>query len=299
MVIHETKGDKAFGVVNTILLTIVLLIFAYPMWFVVIASISNPDLINSGQVILWPKGIMWNGYQAVFRNDDIGRGYLNTIIYTTFGTLLDLVVTLPAAYALSRKDFVGRNVITKIFMITMFFGGGMIPSYLVVQRLGLLNNPMVMIILGATGMFDIIMCRTFFDSSIPGELQDAAQIDGCSNLQLFTKIVLPLSKPIIAVMVLMFAVTHWNSYFSAMLYITNSDLKPLQLVLQNILIQSAQMTKMLDTMPTDPGQVAAFQNTKQLVQFASIIVSSLPVMCLYPLVQKYFVKGLMIGSVKG
>ena len=299
MVNYETKSDKMFGAVNVFLLAVILIVCAYPMWFVIIASVSDPNLVNSGEVLFLPKKFSWSGYQAVFKNSDIGTGYINTILYTAFGTLLDIAVTIPAAYALSRKDFVGRNALMGVFMVTMFFSGGMIPGYLVVQRLHLLNTPWIMIIIGAASTYNIILCRTFFANSIPGEVQDAAEIDGCSNFQLFWKIVLPLSKPIIAVMVLFFAVSHWNNYFTAMMYITKQELQPLQLILRDILIQSDQMTKMIDTQAVDPASLAEAERVKQLVRYSSIIVSSLPVMCLYPLVQKYFVKGIMIGSVKG
>lgn len=299
MSMYDTKGDKVFKGIDIFLLVIITLLCAYPMWFVLIAAVSNPDLVQNGQVMFWPKDFSWDGYQAVFQNQEIGIGYRNTILYTAFGTLLDLVVTLPAAYALSRHDFVGRNVFTIIFTITMFFSGGMIPSYLVVQRLHLINNPLVMIIIGATGMYNIILCRTFFQSSIPSELTDAAQIDGCNNTQMFGKIILPLSKPIIAVMVLFFAIGHWNNYFTAMLYLNKPDLKPLQLVLRDILIQSDMMEQLMQNQSLDAETAAKIERTKQLVRYASIVVSSLPVMCLYPLVQKYFVKGIMIGSIKG
>ena len=296
---YDTKGDKVFKAVDIFLLIIITLLCAYPMWFVLIAAVSNPDLVQNGQVMFLPKDFTWDGYQAVFQNSDILIGYRNTIIYTVFGTLLDLVVTLPAAYALSRHDFVGRNIFTVIFTITMFFSGGMIPGYLVVQRMHLINNPLVMIIIGATGMYDIILCRTFFQSSIPSELTDAAQIDGCSNTQLFVKVILPLSKPIVAVMTLFFAISHWNNYFTAMLYLNKPDLRPLQLVLQEILIQSDMMAQLIQNQSVDPATAAKIERTKQLVRYASIVVSSLPVMCLYPLIQKYFVKGIMIGSIKG
>lgn len=299
MSMYDTKGDKVFKGIDILLLVIITLLCAYPMWFVLIAAVSNPDLVQNGQVMFWPQDFSWDGYQAVFQNQEIGIGYRNTILYTAFGTLLNLVVTLPAAYALSRHDFVGRNVFTIIFTITMFFNGGMIPSYLVVQRLHLINSPLVMIIIGATGMYNIILCRTFFQSSIPSELTDAAQIDGCNNTQMFGKIILPLSKPIIAVMVLFFAIGHWNNYFTAMLYLNKPDLKPLQLVLRDILIQSDMMEQLVQNQSLDATTAAKIERTKQLVRYASIVVSSLPVMCLYPLVQKYFVKGIMIGSIKG
>ena len=299
MSMYDTKGDKVFKAVNILFLVIITILCAYPMWFVLIAAVSNPDLVQNGQVMFWPQQFSWDGYQAVFQNEDIGIGYRNTIVYTVFGTLVDIAVTLPAGYALSRKDFVGRNVFTIIFTITMFFSGGMIPSYLVVQKLHLINNPLVMIIIGATGMYNIILCRTFFQSSIPNELTDAAQIDGCNNTQLFGKIILPLSKPIVAVMVLFFAIGHWNNYFTAMLYLNKPNLKPLQLILRDILIQSNLMAQLIQNQGLDAASAAKIERTKQLVRYASIVVSSLPVMCLYPLVQKYFVKGIMIGSIKG
>ena len=299
MTIRETKGDKIFGAVNAFLLILVLIFCFYPIWFVLCASISNPTLVNSGKVVLFPQGITWVGYQSLFREPMVGIGYRNTIFYTTAGTIINLLVTLPAAYALSRKDFVGRNVLTGIFLFTMFFNGGMIPNYLIVQKLHMVNTVWAMLLLGATSMYNIILCRTFFTNSIPPELQDAAEIDGCTNFQLFTRIILPLSKPIIAVMTLFFAISHWNSYFTALLYITNDNLKPLQLVLQNILVQSDVMTQMIESGQLDAGLMEESMRIKQLIRYSLIVTASLPVMCLYPLVQKYFVKGVMIGAVKG
>ncbi len=299
MTIKETKADKIFSAVNALVLILILVFCFYPIWFVLCASISNPTLVNSGRVVLYPQGITWVGYQSLFREPMVGIGYRNTIFYTAAGTLINLAVTLPAAYALSRKDFVGRNVLTGIFLFTMFFSGGMIPSYLVVQKLHMVNTIWAMLLLGATSMYNIILCRTFFANSIPAELQDAAEIDGCSNFQLFTRIILPLSKPIIAVMTLFFAISHWNSYFTALLYITNDNLKPLQLVLQNILVQSDVMTQMIESGQLDAGLMEESMRIKQLIRYSLIVTASLPVMCLYPLVQKYFVKGIMIGAVKG
>lgn len=297
--IKKTKGDHIFDITNYIILGLFMLACAYPIWYVLIASISNPYLVNGGQIIFWPKGITWDGYKAVFQQPDVLIGYRNTIFYTTFGTLFSLFVTLMAAYALSRKDFVGRKAITIFCTFTMFFSGGMIPGYLVVQKLGLINTPLCLIILGAVGAYNMFLCKSYFESNIAGEIQDAAEIDGCSNLKLFTKIVLPLSKPIIAVMVLFIAVGHWNSYFTALLYITNPNLKPLQLVLYNLLVASQSMIQMVNTGSIDANDAQKMYNMQQLIRYSLIITSSLPVMCLYPLVQKYFVKGIMLGSVKG
>jgi ABC-type sugar transport system, permease component len=297
--IKETKSDHVFNVVNYIILGIILLICIYPIWYVFIASISNPFYVNSGQVILLPKGITWLGYTSVFQEPLVLIGYRNSFFYTVFGTLLALAVTLPAAYALSRKDFVGRKPITIIFTITMFFSGGLIPSYLVIQSLHLINSPLCLIILGAVSAYNIILCRSYFESNISSEIQDAAEIDGCSNFKLFTRIVIPLSKPIIAVMVLFIAVSKWNSYFTALIYITKDELKPLQLVLYNILVASQDMTQMMNTGTVDASDAQKVYNTEQLIRYSLIITASVPVMCLYPLVQKYFVKGIMLGSVKG
>jgi putative aldouronate transport system permease protein len=299
MVIRQTKGDRAFDAINLFFLALILIFCAYPIWFVLCASISEPRLVNSGQMLFFPQGVTWSGYQALFRESDIAIGYRNTIFYTVVGTLINLAVTLPAAYALSRKDFVGRNVLTGFFLFTMFFSGGMIPNYLIVQKLHMVNTIWAMLLLGATSMYNIILCRTFFVNSIPGELQDAAEIDGCTNFQLFTRIVLPLSKPIIAVMVLFFAISHWNSYFTAMLYITDDNLKPLQLVLQNILVKSDVVTQMMENGQMDAGLMEESVRITQLIRYSLIVTASLPVMCLYPFVQKYFVKGVMLGAIKG
>ena len=193
MVIKETRSDKIFNFINYFLLACVFLICLYPLWFIIIASISNPDLVNGGQVWFWPKDISFDGYKSLFADDGVMRGYVNTLIYTTGGTLINLAVTLPAAYALSRRDFVGRKFFTLMFLFTMFFSGGLIPTFLTVKSLGLYNNPWVMVILGATSMTNIIISRTFFETNIPNELREAAEIDGCSNTRFFFSIVLPLS----------------------------------------------------------------------------------------------------------
>ncbi|MHA0856161.1 carbohydrate ABC transporter permease [Paenibacillus sp. CMAA1364] len=296
----DTGRDKAFVIFNYIYVFIAFVIVAYPVIYMISASISDPKLVSSGAMWLFPKGITFDGYRRVFENADIWRGYGNTIIYTVVGTLINLIVTLPAAYALSRKDFVGRNFFMGMFMVTMFFGGGLVPSYLLIKNLGMIDTMWALVIPSAASIWNIIVSRTFFQSTIPTELQEAAQIDGCTNIRLFFKIVLPLSMPIIAVMGLFYGVGNWNSYFSALIYLNDQDKFPLQLILRQILVlqeMSAQPGGSMDATTAlalnNKAEVAA------LVKYAVIIVATLPIIAVYPFLQRYFVQGVMIGSVKG
>lgn len=298
--VKESRSDKLFLWCNYIYLTIALVIVLYPLLYIISASISDPKFVSSGEMWLLPKGITFEGYARVFENTNIWIGYKNTIIYTIVGTLVNLMVTLPAAYALSRSDFVGRGFFMAMFMVTMFFSGGLVPSYLLVKDLGMVNSMWALILPGAASIWNIIVCRTFFQSTIPKELQEAAHIDGCTNTRLFIRIVLPLSMPIIAVMALFYGVGHWNSYFSAMIYLNDSSKYPLQLFLRQILVlqeMAAQGGGAIDT------SSATAMNSKAeiaaLVKYAVIIVSTLPVIAIYPFLQRYFVQGVMIGSVKG
>lgn len=298
--IKETRQDRIFLTLNYIFVTIAFLLIAYPLVYMISASISNPKEVASGAMWLFPKDITFEGYQRVLQDQRIWSGYANTILYTVVGTAVNLMVTIPAAYALSRKDFVGRGFFMGMFMVTMFFGGGLVPSYLLIKELGLIDSMWALILPSAASVWNIIVTRTFFQGTIPGELQEAAQIDGCSNFKLFFNIVLPLSMPIIAVMALFYGVGHWNSYFSAMIYLNDSAKYPLQLVLRQILVlqeMSAQGSGMMD------GSSASALNNKAevaaLVRYAVIIVSTLPVIIVYPFLQRYFVQGVMIGSVKG
>lgn len=298
--IKETRQDRIFLTLNYIFVTIAFLLVAYPLVYMISASISNPKEVASGAMWLFPKDITFEGYHRVLQDQRIWSGYANTILYTVVGTAVNLMVTIPAAYALSRKDFVGRGFFMGMFMVTMFFGGGLVPSYLLIKELGLIDSMWALILPSAASVWNIIVTRTFFQGTIPGELQEAAQMDGCSNLKLFFNIVLPLSMPIIAVMALFYGVGHWNSYFSAMIYLNDSAKYPLQLVLRQILVlqeMSAQGSGMMD------GSSASALNNKAevaaLVRYAVIIVSTLPVIIVYPFLQRYFVQGVMIGSVKG
>ncbi|RCW44204.1 carbohydrate ABC transporter permease [Paenibacillus prosopidis] len=298
--VKESGRDKLFLIFNYIYVFLAFIIVAYPVIYMISASISDPKLVGSGEMWLWPKGITFEGYQRVFQNSSIWTGYGNTILYTVVGTAINLFVTLPAAYALSRKDFLGRNFFMGMFLVTMFFGGGLVPSYLLVKELGMVNTMWAIVIPSAASIWNIIVSRTFFQSSIPKELQEAAQIDGCTNLRLFMKIILPLSMPIIAVMALFYGVGNWNSYFSALIYLNEAEKYPLQLVLRQILVLQEMSAQGGGSM--DASTASALNNKAEiaaLVKYAVIIVATAPIIAIYPFLQRYFVQGVMIGSVKG
>lgn len=287
-------GDKVFDVVNTLLLVVIFIIILYPLYYIVIASFSDPDLVLTGRIFLLPKGFQLESYKKVFGNGEIMDGYLHTIMYAAVGTCINLAVTLAAGYALSRPDLRGRKGFTLFFVFTMFFGGGTVPTYMLVRNLHLLNTFWAMVIPNAMSVWNLILCRNFFESNIPKELLEVSQIDGCRNDYFFYKIVLPLSKALIAVMVLFYAVGHWNSYMQPLLYLSDRSKYPLQLVLKNILISSqpdASLAGMTDR--------AEMYKQTEMLKYALVVVSSVPMIVLYPFVQKYFVQGVMVGSVKG
>ena len=293
MVIKETFSDKVFNFFNVLLTILITLIVLYPLIYILSASFSDPMAVMNGEVLLIPVDFTFAGYQKVFQNEDIVTGYLNSIQYTIVGTAVNLIMTVLGAYPLSRKDFYGRNVLTAFFAFTMFFGGGMIPTYLVIQDLGLLNNFWVMILPGAVSVWSMVIVRTFFQSSIPDELREAAVIDGCSNTRLLMTIILPLSIPVLAVITMQYAVGHWNAYFNALIYITDRDKYPLQMVLRELLMQS-KMDEMVDTEGAVTQQMLA-----ESLKYAVMVVASVPVLLLYPFLQRYFVKGVMVGAIKG
>lgn len=290
-----SKSDRLFLFIVYTTVALISIMILYPLWFVIIASISDPNLVATGEVLLLPKGITFEGFKYIFRDPRIWSGYYNTIRYTVVGTMLALFITIPAGYALSRTDMKGRGIIMKLLIVTKYFSGGLIPTYLVVDALGLVNTPYVLMILGSFSVFNLILCRTYFLNTMPVELQEAAEIDGCGIFQYFMKIVIPLSKSIIAIMVLYYAVGHWNSFFNGLVYVTDSDLYPLQLILRDILITGQSV----DPSTVDPESLELMKQIARTIQYGVIIVSSLPVLVLYPFVQKHFVKGVMIGSVKG
>lgn len=288
------KKIEAFDIFVYTVAAFLVLIVLYPLILVLSNSVSDPGLVATGKVLLLPKGFNLEGYKAVFQDKNIMTGYANTIFYTVFGTIINLLVTVPAGYALAQNAMPGRKGITTLFMITMYFSGGMIPGFLLVSNLGLYNSRWALLILGAFSMYNCIICRSFFDS-FPKELVEAAEIDGCNPLGTFVKIVLPLSKALLGVMVLYFAVGHWNSYFNAMIYIKDDAKQPLQIFLRRILVLS-QMSQEMEISAEVAESLAA---REALLRYSTIVVSSLPLLIVYPFLQKYFDKGVMIGSVKG
>ena len=286
--------DIAFNIFLYALSGIILLAIAYPLYFIIIASFSNPSEVANGNVWLWPSQFTLDGYKELLRHDDIWTGYLNTILYTLVGTLIGLFVNISAAYALSRRDLVGRRLITFFFIFTMFFNGGLIPTYFTIRDFHLYDTFWVMVLPFSVAVYNMIVARTFFDSSLPKELLDAAQIDGCGNLRFFFSIALPLSKAVIAVIALDIAVAQWNSYFNALVYIRSENLKPLQLVVRNILITNQSLVGAGDGLAAQEAM-----RLSNLMKYAVIIITTVPIMCVYPFVQKYFSQGVMIGAIKG
>ena len=291
------RDDVGFNIVNYTILTVILLIVAYPLIYIVSASFSSKAAVMANRVWLWPVEPSLKGYEAVFNNKDILTGFGNSIFYTLAGTFVNLVVTLAAAYPLSRRDLRPRNFIMLVFSFTMFFAGGMIPSYLLVSNLGMLNTRWSVILPGALNVYNMIIARQFFASNIPTELLEASQLDGCSDFQFIFRVVVPLSGAIVAVLGLFFAVGHWNAYFSALLYIGDRKKYPLQVFLREILIQNTIDASMTGSVSLEDEVVK--QGLEDLLKYSLIIVASVPVLIIYPFVQKYFVKGVMIGSIKG
>lgn len=293
--IKTSLGDKIFDGANLLILVMAVLIVLYPLYFVVIASFSDPVAVQSGEVLLTPKGFTLDGYKAILKDQSIIRGYMNSMFCVVVGTAINLFFTITCGYALSKKTLPFRNGIMFYLMFTMFFGGGMIPTYLLVKNLGLINSLWSLILTDAVSIMNVIIVRTYFQTSIPNELYEAALIDGCSEIKAFIKIALPLAKPIIAIMVLFYGVGQWNQLFKGIIYIQNEQLYPLQLVLRNILIQNTSTAS--TTM--DSASFLAQQRMSELIKYGVIIVGSLPPLLIYPFVQKYLKKGIMIGSVKG
>lgn len=293
--IAQTRGDKVFDLIVNILVIFAAIITIYPLYFVVLASVSDPAAVLGGHVFLWPASPDLSAYQYVLKDVRIGTGYYNSIIYTAFGTLFGICLTIPAGYALSRKDLIGSGVIMKVMVCTMYLQGGLIPTYMVIKNLGLVNTRLVMIMLGSFTVFNLIIVRTFFLSKIPTELWEAAQLDNCGNGRFFFSIVLPLSKEIVAVIVLYIAVAQWNQFFNALIYLGDMKLFPLQLALRDILLG----TQSVSGDDVDAAAVIQMQRLAETIKYAVMVVSTLPIMVLYPFVQKYFVKGVMIGGVKG
>lgn len=292
--IRESFGDRVFLIIVTTALSIVLFLVLYPLIYVVSSSFSSGHAVSTGKVWLLPVDPTLDGYRTVFAYPQIMTGFQNSAIYTFFGTLVNVTLTILLGYPLSRRDFYGRNVIMMALVVTLMFYGGLIPTYLTVRSVGILNTRLAMIFPQAMAVWYVIIARTFFQSTISDELVEASEIDGCSDFRFLGAVVLPLSKPIIAVLILMYAVGHWNAYFDALIYLHDTDLFPLQIILRNVLIlnDSARAT-------IRASEEIARQGLADILKFALIVVASIPVMVLYPFAQKHFVKGVMIGSLKG
>lgn len=292
--IRETVGDRLFLVGVYLFLTLIFVLVFYPLIYVFSSSLSSPLAVSSGRVWLWPVDFSLRGYQVTLDSPQIVTGYANSLYYTFFGTLISVVLTVLLAYPLSRRTLVGRNGIMLFVTFTMIFSGGLIPTYLVVKDLGMLNTRWALLIPQAVAAWQVIIARTFFQVNIPDELAEAAALDGCSDLRFLWSVVLPLSKPILAVLVLMYAVGQWNAYFDALLYLKSADLQPLQLVLRSILILNTSTSGTMDAVT-----MAERQQMADLLKYALIVVGSLPVLIIYPFAQRYFVRGMLIGSIKG
>ena len=292
--IRETVGDRLFLVGVYLFLTIIFVLVFYPLIYVFSSSLSSPLAVSSGRVWLWPVDFSLRGYQVTLDSPQIITGYANSLYYTFFGTLISVVLTVLLAYPLSRRTLVGRNGIMLFVTFTMIFSGGLIPTYLVVKELGMLNTRWALLIPQAVAAWQVIIARTFFQVNIPDELAEAAALDGCSDLRFLWSVVLPLSKPILAVLVLMYAVGQWNAYFDALLYLKSADLQPLQLVLRSILILNTSTSGTMDAVT-----MAERQQMADLLKYSLIVVGSLPVLIIYPFAQRYFVRGMLIGSIKG
>ena len=290
----KKKKVHAFDVIVFLISLMLLVIVLYPLILVISNSLSDPTLVSTGKVLLFPKGINLAGYEAVFKNKDIMMGYANTAFYTVAGTIVNLIVTLPAGYAFTKKTLPGNGIIMKLFMFTMYFGGGLVPTFLIINSLGLYNTRAVMLVSGAFSVYNCIICRSFFDG-IPKELEEAAEMDGSSPIGTFIKIVMPISKALVGVMVLYFGVGHWNSYFTAMIYLKDTEKQTLQLVLRRILVLAQQAANG----ELEGDYAMTVLEREALLRYAVIVVASLPLMIIYPFLQKYFDKGVLIGSVKG
>ena len=288
-----------FDVVNSALVVMITLLIMYPLYFVIIASFSKPADVMAGETLLWIKNFTTTNYEYLLNEDRLWTGYRNTIVYTALGTLYQLFLTIPTAYVLTKKYLPGRNFVSIFYLLPMYISGGLIPSFILMKNLGMVDNPLILIIGGGISCYNLLIAKQYFATSIPGELYEAAQIDGAPEWKCFTNIAMPLAKPIIAVMALYYGVTHWNSYYNAMIYIREEDFWPLQLVLKEVLISSQDIV-------IEPGMdmemMEALMQRLEMVQgmkYAIIFVACLPLLIAYPFVQKYFTKGMMIGAVKG
>ncbi len=296
--VRRFNSDKLFDVVNVLIMLVLLVVFTWPLWFVLIASISDPILVMSGEVLLIPKKLTLAGYKQMLEYKELWTGYANTIFITVVGTVLNLIMSVCFAYPLSDKNFKPRRILLMVFMFTMYFSGGLIPHYLVVKQLGLLDTRWAMIIPSLISVYNSLVIRSYFMNSIPGELEEASLLDGANSAQYLWRVVLPLSKPVLAVVGLYYAVSHWNDYYNALIYLYKAELYPLQTVLRNLLISAQALVN--DTSGiTDAAAIEEAFNRAMTMKYSVIVVAAVPMLCIYPFVQKFFIKGVMVGAVKG
>ena len=293
--IRKNRGDRVFRAVCVTIVALLVFIVLLPLMNIIASSFSASSAVNSGKVLLWPVDFTLDNYRAILKYKSVWIGYRNTIFYTVVGTMINLVLTMFCAYPLSQKRFAGRRPVNMILFFTMIFSGGMIPNYILMRDLGLMNTVWAVLLPGAVSVYNVMITRNYIESTIPTELEESSRIDGCSPAGYFIHFIMPLSKTIIAVIAMYYAVAHWNSYFNAFMYLTDRELYPLQLFLRTILLESKFDSSIID----DPETARALQGLAQTLKYVVIVVSTLPLMCIYPFVQKYFVKGVMIGSVKG
>ena len=298
--LSNSPSDRLFDIFNIAVMIVLLFIFVWPLWFVVIASFSDPYAVWAGKVLLWPVDFTLKGYQELVKYRAIWIGYRNTIFYTVAGTLINMIMTVLCAYPLSRKDWMLRNFFMKMCLITMYFNGGLIPTYLVLRRLHMINTVWAMMIPCALAFSNVLIVRSYFINSIPGELFEAANMDGAGPFQYLFKVVIPLSKPVMAVVCLYYAVAHWNDYYTALIYISNRELVPLQTVLREVLMSAASIAESMHNASESAAMLMQQkQELAQSLKYTSIIAGIVPMMIAYPFVQKYFVKGVMVGAIKG
>jgi multiple sugar transport system permease protein/putative aldouronate transport system permease protein len=293
--IKDSAGDRAFVIFIYVMLSLIFITVAFPLIYIISASFSDPQAVIGGKVWLWPVRPTLRGYEAVFKNPKLMTGFFNSFYYMILGTVVNLIMTMLCAFPLTRKQFRARNVIAALMVFTMYFSGGMVPLYMVVKNLGLVDTRLAMIIPAALSVWNMILCRTYIASTIPEALYESAALDGCSPLRFLVSIVVPLSAPILAVLALYYGVAHWNTYFNALIYLNRTELVPLQIVLREILV----LNRIDPVMIADVRELAAKQGLTDLLKYSVIVVGSAPVMAIYPFVQKYFVRGVMIGAVKG
>lgn len=298
-IISNSFSDRIFDITNILIMVILLFVFIWPLWFVVISSFSDPYEVWTGGVVLWPKGFTLKAYEELIKYEPIWIGYRNNIFYTVAGTAINLAVTVCCAYPLSRKDWMPRRFWMKYCLIPMYFGGGLIPTYLIIKNLHMIDTVWVMMIPGALSFYNALIVRSYFMNSIPKELQDAAEIDGANSLQYLIRVVLPLAKPVLAVICLYYAVGHWNDYYTALIYINDRNLIPLQTALRQVLMAASNIATLVQNNSQAMMQMQERLELGQSLKYSSIIAGILPMMIIYPFIQKYFVKGVMVGAIKG